>query len=158
MSIRGLVISQFLKHAIRIVDRSRYQRRIERALALYLRGEARRDGLELKSLNTRLEIEWYARDIHPWDFDDSPEKKSALFVRDSLADTDAVITRLFQALPEIDVIALTVFEQASGAAIIAGTVVRSTEEPDSGLSAGMRLRQRGIKYRSDGFRFESQQA
>jgi len=121
---------------------------------LHLRGEARRDGLKLKSMNTRLEIEWYARDIHPWDRDDSQEKRSALFVRGSLDDTDAAITRLFQTLPEIDVIELTVLQQHSECTIMAGTVNRSAVAPDSRLSAGMRLWQRGIKYHSDGFRFE----
>jgi hypothetical protein len=37
---------------------------------------------------------------------------------------------------------------------MAGIVNRSAAEVDSRLSAGMRLWQRGIKYHSDGFRFE----
>jgi cob(I)alamin adenosyltransferase len=87
---------------------------------------------------------------------DLPEKKSALYVRDSLADAGAAIARLFQALPEIDEIGLPVGEPPGDSIIMARTVVRSTEELGSGLLAGMR--QRGIKHRSDGFRFVSRQA
>jgi hypothetical protein len=85
------------------------RRRIERALALHVRGEVRSDGLKLWRLSNRLEIEWRARDIHPWDRHDPPDKRASLFVRQSLADTESAITRLFQALPQVDMIALTVW-------------------------------------------------
>jgi hypothetical protein len=44
-----------------------YHHRIKRALALNSRGEARRDGLTVDSVSSRLEIRWRARGIHPWD-------------------------------------------------------------------------------------------
>ena len=44
-----------------------YKRDLQRALALHLRGEVRRDGLNLTVAIIHLEIEWRARDIHPWD-------------------------------------------------------------------------------------------
>ena len=71
-----------------------------------------------------------------------------IIVRQSLADTEAAITRLFQALPQVDVIALTVLERNSESVIMAGTVDRSVVEPDAELSVGMRLWQRGITYRT----------
>jgi hypothetical protein len=131
-----------------------YRRGIQRALALHLRGEARRDGLKLKKLSNRLEIEWWARDVHPWDRDDPPDRKGALLVRQSLADTEAAITRLFQTLPQVDAIALTVLDHNSESVIMAGTVYRSEGEPGAELSVGMRLWQRGVKYHSDGWVFE----
>lgn len=133
----------------------RYRRGIERALALHLRDEVRSDGLKLKKLTNRLEIEWCARDIHPWDRHDPPDERASLFVRQSLADTEAAVTRLFQELPQVDTIALTVVEPHSETVILAGTVDRCVGEPDAGLSVGMRLWQRGIKYHSDGFQFEA---
>jgi hypothetical protein len=141
-------------NAIQKLDVFRYRRAIERALALYLRGEARRDGLTLKKLSNRLEIEWRARDVHPWDRDDPPDRKGAILVRQSLADTEAAITRLFRALPQVDAIALTVLEHHSESVIMAGTVYRSEAEPGGELSAGMRLWRRGVKYHSDGWVFE----
>jgi hypothetical protein len=137
-----------LENLIQRLESARYRRGIERALALHLRGEVRSDGLKLKTLSTRLEIEWMARDIHPWDRDDPPDRKAWLFFRQSLADTEAAITRLFQALPQIDVIALTVLEHDSESVIMAGTVNRSAVQPDAELSVGMRLWQRGITYRT----------
>ncbi len=141
-------------NAIQRLDTLRYRRGIQRALALYLRGEARRDGLKLKKLSNRLEIEWWARDVHPWDRDDPPNRKGALLVRQSLADTEAAITRLFQTLPQVDAIALTVFDRNSESVIMAGTVYRFEADPGAELSVGMRLWKRGVKYHSDGWVFE----
>lgn len=143
-----------LENLIQRLDTLRYRRGIERALALHLRGEVRNDGLKLKKLSNRLEIEWQARDVHPWDRDDPPDRKASILVRQSLADTEAAITRLFQTLPTVDVIALTVREHNSERLIMAGTVHRSDAEPAAELSAGMRLWQRGVRYHSDGWFFE----
>ena len=49
---------------------------------------------------------------------------------------------------------MRVVEPATEEVIVAGTVHRSAEAPDTGLSAGMRLWQRGITFHSDGWRFE----
>jgi len=139
---------------IRRAENLRYRRGIERALALHLRGEVRNDGLKLRRLSTRLEIEWQARDVHPWDREDPPEKKAMRLVLQSLADTEAAIVRLFQNLPQVDIIALTVREHNSEKLIMTGTVHRSDPEPATGLSVGMRLWKRGVKYHSDGLVFE----
>jgi hypothetical protein len=144
---------QPLANMIRRLDAFRYLQKIERALAVQ-RGEVRSDGMKLKQVRNRLEIEWCARDIHPWDRHDPPERRAMLFVRQSLNDTDAAITRLFEALPQADVIAVRVLEPTTEEVILAGTVDRSAVPPDTALSAGMRLWQRGITYHSDGWRFE----
>jgi hypothetical protein len=131
-----------------------YRWAVERALALHSRGEVRRDGLKLTKLTNRLEVEWRARDVHPWDRDNPPERRALRYVRQSLADTEAAIKRLFQNLPQLDVVALTVLEHDSDNVIMAGTVHRSETEPAAELSAGMRLWKRGVKYHSDGWVFE----
>jgi len=71
-----------------------------------------------------------------------------------MVDTEGAIGRLFGLLPEIDAIAVTIREQGSDHIIMAGTVHRSAPIPDTNLSLGMQLRQRGLKYYSDGLRFE----
>ena len=81
-----------LANLIQRLDSLRCRRGMERALALHLRGEVRKDGLRLKKLSTRLEIEWWARDIHPWDRHEAPDQRAWLFFRQSLSDTEAAIT------------------------------------------------------------------
>ncbi|MGA2879713.1 MAG: hypothetical protein ABSG13_12250 [Bryobacteraceae bacterium] len=146
----------FLKALLRRLDRDRYQHDIERALALHLRGEARGDGLDPVSLTTQLQIEWRARDIHPWDRGLlSPARRAAAFVEQSLADTEAAIYRLFDALPQVDVIALRVLDQAAETVIISGTVSRlAVSARDENLSIGMRLLYLGLTYHSAGSLFE----
>jgi hypothetical protein len=139
---------------IQKIETLRYRWAVERALALHSRGEARRDGLKLTKLTNRLEIEWRARDVHPWDRDDPPERRALRYVRQSLSDTEAAIERLFQNLPQLDVISVTVLEHDSDTVIMTGTVYRGEPEPAAELSAGMRLWKRGVKYHSDGWVFE----
>ncbi len=136
------------------IDRCR--RRVERALGLNLRGEVRRDGLKLTHFQNRLEIEWRARDVHPWDRDLPPERRMPLFVEQVLADTEAAVSRLFEKLPVVDVIDLRVLHPDSGTVIIEGTVFRSTLNRNRHLlSVKMRLLELGISYRLVGSRFQS---
>lgn len=67
--------------------RVRIRRRVIKALALNQRGEARRDGLALNYFRDRLEIEWQARNIHPWDRDLPPARVARLFAEQCLDDT-----------------------------------------------------------------------
>jgi hypothetical protein len=131
-----------LETVLRKLCRYRYNRSIKRALALHLRGEVRRDGLYAARVTTHLDIEWRARDIHPWDRSLlAPPQKAAAFVEQSLADTEAAIHGLFAALPQVDVVTLRVLDRASEHAIISGTVTRPvTSILDERLSVGMRLR------------------
>jgi hypothetical protein len=127
----------------------RYERKIRKALALHLRGEVRRDGLTLDNVSSHLEIRWRARDIHPWDRHLARYEREVKFAEQALADTEAAILRLFEKLPQIDVIELSVLEPKSETLIAAGTVHRSdlhAARPRL-LSVGMRLREVGITYR-----------
>jgi len=62
-----------------------------------------------------------------------------------LEDTEAAITRLFRALPQVDVIDLSVLDQTTDDVLMSGTVCRSTLlQTRSPQSVRMRLRQLGI--------------
>lgn len=137
------------------LDSYRHERNLRRALKLHLRGEVRRDGLELTSASSILEIEWRARDVHPWDRDCSGEERRGMLVLQTLFDTDAAIGRLFESLPYIEVLQIRVLAVGSDTAILGGTVYRaSLKDVRSGLSVGMRLRGLGITYHSAGLQFE----
>lgn len=128
-----------------------YRRSIDRALALYLRGEVRRDGLTAISVATHLEIEWRARDIHPWDRDLlSASERTAAFVDQVLHDTEAAICRLFTALPPLEVVRLRVRDRTSDSVILSGSVSRPDFlARDERLSIGMRLLYMGVKHQSE---------
>ena len=139
---------RFLDRCRRCLELQRYRRNIGRALALHLRGEARRDGLTPDHIRCRLEIHWRARDIHPWDRQCALGEREALFAEQALTDTEVAVHRLFEQLPYIDVIELSVVEPASENPIAQGIVDRSTLNAlRPGLkSVGMRLRELGIHY------------
>jgi hypothetical protein len=126
----------------------RHERIARRALALHLRGEARPDGLQLIRVRNRLEIRWRSRHIHPWDRDERPERQTELFHDQLIADTEAAILRLFQALPHIDWIDLQVLEPDSDSVVLSGTVHRTAlGAVRKLLSVRMRLRQLGVEFR-----------
>jgi hypothetical protein len=136
------------------LEKTLHGHNIEWALALHRRGEVRSDGLEATRISNHLEIEWTARKIHPWDRGQGGDSGFA-FLDQTLADTDAALARLFEALPLIDAITLRIFDPASGAAIIAGTVYRSAiSEVNENVSVRMRLNRWGLKFRSTGFCLE----
>ena len=145
-----------LKTFLRKLDGHRYRRDVERALALHLRGEVRSDGLDPINVTTQLQIEWRARDVHPWDRGLLPRaQRAAAFVEQSLADTEAAISRLFETLPQVDVISLRVLDRTSETVIISGTVSRiDAAARDENLSIGMRLLYLGLTFHSAGSLFE----
>lgn len=128
-----------------------YKRSINRALALYLRGEVRMDGLTPTSVATHLEIEWRAREIHPWDRDILPvSEKTAAFVDQALHDTEAAICRIFTALPPLEVVKVKVRDRTSDNVILSGSVSRPDFlARDERLSIGMRLLYMGITRHSE---------
>lgn len=129
-------------------------RRIVDALALNNRGGVRGDGLSLSHFHNRLEIEWHARDVHPWD-KDLPEKRlTELFVEQCLEDTSTAIERLFCDLPEVDSIDFRVIDPESSAPILCGSVARREAEAVDGISPGMKLKKLGVTYRISDCRFE----
>ena len=124
------------------------------ALALKPRGAVPKDVLAIKSLVVGLRVEWFAREVHPWDRDLPQRRQAELFAQQSLEDVDAVIPRLFEQLPEIDVVEIGVLERASESKIIAGVVHRSDLNAQVSSSLGMRLKTIGINYRCADLRFE----
>jgi hypothetical protein len=124
------------------------------ALALYKRNEVRRDGLVLTKASHHLDIEWRARDIHPWDRDPccSPEDEERLFNEQCLADAESAIRRLFSALPILDEIQFRVTRPDSDDELLAGRVERTVlEHITGGASPRGRLRQMGINVCVIGF-------
>ena len=102
-----------------------FRRKIERALALHQRGEARSDGLQLTSAKVVLHIKWLARAIHPWDRDLPPTRAQQLFAQQCLNDVDAAITRLFAEIPVLDMIEICVRREVSRPPLLQGNVRRN---------------------------------
>ena len=124
---------------------SKHRKAIQGALDLHNRGEARRDGLILTQASHRLEIEWRARNVHPWDRASESTQQELLFAEQSMADTDAALSRLFNELPEVDVIEFAVTHPDSGQRILTGTVERACRVPSMrGVSARTRLWHMGV--------------
>jgi len=147
---------QILEALFRKLDGRRYKRNIRRALALHLRGEVRADSLTPIRVTTHFDIEWHARDVHPWDRGLlSPAQRAETFVQQSLTDTEAAICRLFEALPQVDVLTVKVMDRRSESVIISGSVSRlDFAARDEQLSIGIRLRYLGLVYHSAGLLFE----
>lgn len=101
------------------------RRSIDKALALN-RYEVRPDGLWLTGTSFRLAISWRARRIHPWDSDLTADRKALLLVEQTFSDTLAALERLFVALPEVDVIDLSVLEVDSRkhGTLLSGSIAR----------------------------------
>jgi len=140
----------FLKKLIAYAHRAR----IQDALALYTRNEVRRDGLILTNVVHQLDIEWRARDIHPWDRERGcpPEVEERLFNEQCFSDTEAAICRLFSALPVVDEIQFRVVRPDSDDELLAGRVARlSLSQVSAGASPRGRLRQMGINVCVIGF-------
>jgi hypothetical protein len=129
-------------------------RRVASALTVKPRGAVWNDVLSIQDLSLGLHVEWLARDVHPWDRDLPERRQAELFAQQCLEDVDAAIPRLFEQLPEIDVLEIGVLERGSKTRIIAGTIHRSDLVAQQGSSLGMRLRMIGINYHRTNLRFE----
>jgi hypothetical protein len=143
-----------IRQLLDVFARKRLRRQVMRALALNRRGEARGDTLSLNRLNNRLEIEWRAREVHPWDRD-LPERRIAhLFAVQCLDDTSAALERLFSELAEIDITEFKVMHPVSNVLIVLGSVARLETRTVKANSTGMRLKQLGVTYRLRDWQFE----
>jgi hypothetical protein len=110
------------------------QQIVKKALKLAPRGGVRNDVLELnklsKVLDQELQLEWRARDVHPWDCELSPPRQAELFCQQALHDTESALLRLFQRLPDIDQIDFRVLEpHTHDTIILAGSVEREEMLP-----------------------------
>jgi hypothetical protein len=120
--------------------------RVQRAIALHRRGEARTDGLRLIALSTTMRVEWVARDIHPRDRKFRRERAQRLFSQQCLDDTDAAIGRLFEEMPDLDILEIRVLREACGPPLLAGVINRDQVKPVTNLAPGMKLKTLGIRF------------
>jgi hypothetical protein len=105
--------------------------------------------LQLDRVCNRLEIQWRARDIHPWDRGLPAHERARLFAAQSLADTESAISEIFEALPHIDVLDMAVLDPVSDAVLLAGSVNRAAvpAQRQTTSSVRMRLNALGVRYR-----------
>jgi len=132
--------------------------RVKRALALNRRGGTRRDRDQLRLVSARaiLQVEWLARDIHPWDRDLPPDRAEQAFSEQCLRDTDSAIARLFAEFPAIDAVEVRVARAPSQPVLMAGVINRE-ELGKTGTghqSIGMKLRNLGVVFRMNQLRLE----
>src|SRR5713101_639401 len=55
---------------------------------------------ELKRFGTTLEVEWIAREVHPWDRNRTPTSVQRLYTLPCLEDAHTAIERLFDEIPD----------------------------------------------------------
>jgi hypothetical protein len=144
-----------VKRFLNYLTQQRLRRKVIGALEVNRRAGVRNDGLSLKRMRNRLEVEWQARGIHPWDQGLPPEREAQKFVEQCLEDVDAALSRLFEALPDTDEIELRVLDPTSAKPIVAGTVTRAQAVTASAGSVGMKLKSLGLVYRLANWQFES---
>jgi len=106
------------------------------------------DTLRLRHVSGQLEVEWQARDVHPWDRSLPVERQAQCFTDQTLNDTDRAITRLFELMPELDAITVRVLAPGSGRRpVLAGTVTRKDlDASPSSSSPRLRLWMLGLQY------------
>ena len=128
-------------------------RRLAKALGIGRRPADSADVTPLRHVSTHMEIEWYARDIHPWDRDLPDKRKAALFAEGSLAHTATAIRRAFERFPEVTSVSIRVLAPRKPHGILfAGSVSRlDLAGVPENLSPAMTLKLLGITYQmSDG--------
>jgi hypothetical protein len=104
----------------------------------------------VKECATRLEIEWFARELHPWDRDLSPDQQAKMFVERAVVDTVAAIQQLFSDVPEIDGLNVRVWDRTPpGEPLLAGSISRvELEECPEHCSPLMKLKSLGLVFQS----------
>jgi hypothetical protein len=141
-----------MKQFMAYLQQTQLQRAARKALALAPRGGVRNDVLVLNKLIDTpahpLQLEWRARDVHPWDRDLPSPRQAELFSHQALHDTEAAILRLFQMLPDIHQVDFRVLDpQASNRVILAGNVERDEIPWARRLqSIKMRLLMMGVRF------------
>ena len=121
---------------------------VNRSLALWPRGGVVNDRLVLHKVSGQLQLEWHARAVHPWDRDLPACRQLEAYFEQAVADTNFAIPRIFQKLPEIDVIEIRVLDtQDPTKNLLAGVVTREDAlAADLSYSPKMRLKMMGIQY------------
>jgi hypothetical protein len=130
-------------------ERRRLRRRVVKGLTLTPRGAVASDRLWLRDMSLALTVEWYARDLHPWDCDLPAERRAEVFTSELMADTVVAIRQMFDRLPEVGVIDVRVLEpNEPHQALLAGTVHREDLSATQHCpSPAMNLRLLGVHCR-----------
>ncbi len=134
-------------------ERRRLRNRVTRALTMAPRGGVANDSSLLREMSLSLKVEWYARDLHPWDRDLPVERRAEVFTAELMADTVVAIRQIFERLAEIDAIQIRVLEPAEPhKTVLAGTVCRDDLNATRDCpSPAMSLKLLGLQHRvSDG--------
>jgi hypothetical protein len=123
-------------------------RRLTKALGIGRRPAESSGVATLNQVSTHLEIEWYARDVHPWDRDLPDKRKAVLFAEASLAQTATAIRRAFERFPEVSSLSIRVLAPRKPHGLLfSGSVLRRDLEGVPGhLSPAMTLKLLGIDY------------
>jgi hypothetical protein len=137
-----------LRRWARTRSRLRWHHRLARALTLEARGAVFKDQLKMQACATEVEIEWLARELHPWDRDVSAQRQAKMFVERAVMDTVAAIQQLFEQVPEIDRIQVRVRDpMPPHEALLAGTVSRvDLEDCQHHRSPIMKLKSLGLVF------------
>jgi hypothetical protein len=139
-----------MRRWVKARSRLRWRHRLTAALRLEIRGAVAHDQLKVKRCTTQLEIEWFARELHPWDRDLSPDQQTKMFVDRAVVDTVAAIEQLFEDVPEIDDLNVRVWDRTPpGEPLLFGTVSRAElEECPEHCSPMMKLKSLGLVFQS----------
>ena len=120
---------------------------VARTLRLDPRGGIRGDRLHVTSVSGQLEVEWQARDLHPWDRRLPFDCQNEVFVEQTLADTERALAKLFGAFPEIAVSIRVLAPGGSQRIIVTGTALRADLVAASSIhSRRMRLATLGLHF------------
>ncbi len=142
-------VARLIARLIQAHKRRQMWRRLTRALGISGRAGGAGTSVSLASLSTHLDVEWYARDIHPWDRDLPIERKAVLFAKGSLAHTVTAIRRAFERFPEVESVQIRVLDPRKPHGLLfAGSVFRGDlASVPQNLSPAMTLKLLGIAYR-----------
>jgi hypothetical protein len=110
------------------MERRRLRNRVIKALTLARRAAVPDDGPRIRKMSVALRLEWYARDIHPWDCDLPAERRAELFTAALMAETIAAIRQTFERLAEVDEVEIRVLApnepDKPDKTVLTGTVCR----------------------------------
>ena len=141
--------------SFRTSDHPRYLgARVKKVLALKSHRQGRVDGLELKGLKTTLQVEWIAREVHPWDRNRPPMSVQKLYTLQCLQDTHTAIEGLFNEIPEVEALDIRIFSAPSQSVVIAGLVHREDLTHAVFDSPAMNLKTLGVSFRMSNWRLE----
>jgi hypothetical protein len=103
-------------------------------------------------MSVAVKLEWYARDVHPWDCDLPADRRGELFTAELMTDTVVAIQQMFERLAEVDVIQIRVLApNQPDKTVLAGTVCRddlyALYAAQTCPSPAMSLKLLGVRHR-----------